>query len=245
MGGRTYAETPGEGGVEEALISTQRDGQDPGTWNTSKAEDSGHGRAWRADVRTVKASGLWRDEERQTVPTGEPEGHPGRNLPHQCRAESNHPEVRPPEMLGNPEEVNRVEAKRKESPSVLPCNALGEEPISPSHQVTAWAVHKSGRDGTLCAKHHHCRLGWPDAKREAPLPTPSCSSVQSDLQIKLALGPGGIGTVIPWNVTFQPLVNVDIRVKGCFRETSDQTITQPEHVFHPQTQDRAHVSGTM
>ena len=54
---------------EEAQISTQRDGQDPGTtieaWNTSAGEDSGHGRARRVNVRTVKASGLWRDEERQ------------------------------------------------------------------------------------------------------------------------------------------------------------------------------------
>ena len=35
----------------------------PGT--RVRGEDSGHGRAWRVDVRTEKASGLWRDEERQ------------------------------------------------------------------------------------------------------------------------------------------------------------------------------------
>ena len=35
----------------------------PGT--RVREEDSGHRRAWRVDVRTVKASGLWRDEERQ------------------------------------------------------------------------------------------------------------------------------------------------------------------------------------
>ena len=51
------------------------------------------------------------------------------------------------------------------------------------------------------AKHNHCRFGWPDAKREAPLPTPSCNSVQSDLQIKLALRRQLkiIGAQLTWN----------------------------------------------
>ena len=29
-----------------------------------RGEDTGHGRAWRADVRIVKVSDLWRDEKR-------------------------------------------------------------------------------------------------------------------------------------------------------------------------------------
>ena len=121
---------------EEVQISTQkRDGQDPGiindSWNTSAGRDSGHGKAWRVDVRIVKAAtGLWRDEEpsgqpssKRTAPTGEPESHPRRNLPQQRRAESitrraGGEEMKnsdPQEMLGNTQEVNRMEAKRKES----------------------------------------------------------------------------------------------------------------------------------
>ena len=77
MGGRrtrTNAETPREGDVRrgtnlnaEGLAPSMI----PGT--RVRGEDSGHGKAWRVDVRTVKASGLWRDEERQAnqVPRGQ------------------------------------------------------------------------------------------------------------------------------------------------------------------------------
>ena len=43
----------------------------PGT--RVRGEDTGHGKAWRVDVRTVKVSDLWRDEERlaNQVPRGQ------------------------------------------------------------------------------------------------------------------------------------------------------------------------------
>ena len=95
-------------------------------------EDNGHGKAWRVDVRTVNASGLWRQQpsSKRTAP-GEPEGI----CPNGAEQGRRRDEVfRPPGDAGQHVGGEQGE-KRKESPSVLH-HALGEESISSSDQVT-------------------------------------------------------------------------------------------------------------
>ena len=166
------------------------------------------------DVRTVKASGLWRGEERQAsqVP-GEPlqqesqramlEGicpigaeqsrFPGGQEGGEEMKNSHRQEV-----LGNTKEVNRVEAKRKERPSVLHHATHWAKSRFPRVTKRAWAVHervgvriaprqgysitngkvsppkwhRTRRDGTPWAKHHHCRLGRPRCQTRSAIADP-------------------------------------------------------------------------
>ena len=101
-------------------------------------------------------------------------------------------ELRPPRDAGQ----HTGESGGKAQGSPAPRDALGEEPIPLSDQVTGvgcsgsqnhpqtkilhhnWQrvtaqVHRTRPDRTPWAKHHNCRLGWPRATREAPLPTHS------------------------------------------------------------------------
>ena len=147
-------------------------------------------------------------------------------------------ELRSPGDAGQHKGEQGGEAKG-EPFSLAPCNALGEESISPSDQVT-WADHERGirvtpekeklppnrtrRDGTPWAKHHHCRIGWPDAKRETPLPTAPCNSIQSNLQIKLALGRQlKIINKLTWNSSGR---GTELHIKGNLSHTRDEAVDE-------------------
>ena len=116
----------------------------PGPWHhlpgtRVRGEDTGHGKAWRVDVRTVKGSDLWREERQANqVPRGQLQQESQRAIPEgicpingQTRVD--YPEGRrPPGDAGQHVGGEQGGSKAQGEPfNFAPCNTLGEE----------WAVH--------------------------------------------------------------------------------------------------------